>query len=105
MNQNDKPAPPPAGPRNIQLELGQAEGQGTYANLAVISQSAAEIVIDFARVVPGVPKAKVYSRVLMTPFHAKALHRALGDNLEKFEAAHGVIKLPTDGDDKSIGFR
>jgi len=99
-----KPANPRQQPR-IQLELGEAEGQGIYANLALISHSTAEIVLDFARVLPGVPKAKVYSRILMTPFHAKALHRALGDNLAKFEAQNGAIPTPEPGDmEKPIGF-
>jgi hypothetical protein len=89
----------------IQIEIGDAEGQGTYANLALITHSAAEVVIDFARVLPGLHKAKVYSRILMTPYHAKALLRALGENLSKYENAHGPIKTPNpDEQTKSIGF-
>ena len=88
----------------IQLELSETEGQGIYSNLAVITHSNAEIVLDFARVLPGVPKAKVYSRILMTPYHAKALHRALGENLDKFESMHGKVKTPTPEEDKNIGF-
>jgi len=95
----------PASPRSIKLELGDVESQGIYSNLAVISHSAAEMIIDFARVLPGVPKAKVYSRIVMTPFHAKALYKALGDNLEKFEKQHGAIPTPDPNDQQgSIGF-
>ena len=65
---------------------------GQYANLAVITHSFAEFVIDFVNVMPNVPKAKVKSRVIMTPQHAKRLMRALVDNVKRFEAAHGVIK-------------
>ena len=102
-DQPQKPAPQRPGP--IQLDIGEAEAQGIYANVAVISHSPAEIVLDFARILPGIPKAKVHARVVMTPFHAKALHRALGENLEKFEKAHG--KIPTGGGGepgKPIGF-
>lgn len=96
---------PPSAPRSIKLELGDLEGQGTYSNLAVISHSTAEMIFDFARVLPGVPKAKVYSRIVMTPFHAKALYRALGENLEKFEKKHGPIPTPNPNDQpNSIGF-
>ena len=103
MTKDNKAPAPPRG--SIQLELGDQEGQGTYSNLAVISHSSAEIIIDFARVLPGVPKAKIYSRIVMTPFHAKALHKALGDNLEKFEKQHGAIPSPNPNDPaKNIGF-
>jgi hypothetical protein len=99
---NDKkPAPQPS---NLQIELGEVEGQGIYSNLALITHSAAELVIDFARVLPGLKKAKVYSRILLTPYHAKALHRALGDNLAKYEKQHGPIKTPGNDESKSIGF-
>jgi len=97
------PANPHAG--KLPIELGDAEGQGIYANLALITHSAAEIVIDFARMLPGLRKAKVYSRILLTPYHAKALHMALGENLKKYEELHGTIKTPSPEDDaKSIGF-
>ncbi|NNF06907.1 MAG: DUF3467 domain-containing protein [Candidatus Eisenbacteria bacterium] len=101
MTENKAPAPRQG---NIQIEIGEAEGQGQYSNLALITHSNAEIVVDFARVLPGLKKAKVYSRILLTPFHAKALHRALGDNLEKFEKQHGVIKTPGPDESSKIGF-
>lgn len=64
---------------------------GIYSNLAIITHSNSEFVLDFVRVMPGVPKAKVRARVLLTPQHAKRLMRALTDNIQKFEAVHGNI--------------
>lgn len=69
----------------IQVELSEEVAQGTYANLAVIAHSSSEFIIDFIRVVPGVPKAKVKSRVILTPDNAKRLLYALQDNIDKFE--------------------
>lgn len=65
---------------------------GVYANLAIVTHSFAEFVIDFVNVMPNVPKAKVKSRVIMTPQHAKRLMRALIDNVKRFETANGTIK-------------
>ncbi len=76
----------------LNIELSEEMADGQYANLAVITHSFAEFVIDFVNVMPNVPKAKVKSRVIMTPHHAKRLMRALVDNVKRFEAAHGVIK-------------
>jgi len=75
----------------LNIELTEEVAEGTYSNLAIITHSSAEIVIDFIRVMPGVPKAKVKSRILMTPQHAKRLLRALSDNLSKYEQMHGDI--------------
>ena len=75
----------------LNIELSEEIAEGTYSNLAIITHSSAEIVIDFIRVMPGVPKAKVKSRILMTPQHAKRLLRALADNINKFESLHGTI--------------
>jgi len=66
-----------------------------YANFAVITHSASEIIIDFARVLPNTPKAKVQARIINTPLNAKLLLRALSENLEKYEAQFGEIKLPS----------
>jgi hypothetical protein len=68
-----------------------------YSNFALISHSASEIIIDFARVLPNTPKAKVYARIITTPLHAKLLLRALNENLGKYEAQFGEIKLPEGG--------
>ena len=79
-----------------------------YANFAVITHSPSEIIIDFARLLPNVPKGKVYARVVMTPMNAKSLHRALGTNLEKYEAQFGEVSLPTESkpgeESRTMGF-
>lgn len=73
-------------PKNeIQIELSEEIAQGTYANLAIISHSMSEFILDFIRVVPGAPKAKVKSRVILTPDNARQLLFALQDNLSKYE--------------------
>jgi hypothetical protein len=76
----------------INIELKEDVAQGTYSNLAIITHSASEFVLDFVRIMPGVPKAEVKSRVILTPEHAKRLLMALQDNLAKFESIHGPIK-------------
>lgn len=76
----------------INIELSEEIADGIYSNLAIITHSNSEFVVDFVRVMPGVPKAKVKSRILLTPQHAKRLFKALGDNLQKFEMQHGEIQ-------------
>jgi hypothetical protein len=76
----------------INIELSEEIAQGVYSNLAIITHSSSEFVLDFVRIMPGLPKAKVKSRVILTPEHAKRLLFALQDNIQKFEAVHGVIK-------------
>ena len=76
----------------INIELDEETAQGTYSNLAVITHSSSEFVIDFVRIMPGMPKANVKSRVILTPEHAKRLLIALKDNIEKYESLHGPIK-------------
>jgi len=78
---------------NIQIELTDDVAQGIYSNLAVIAHSSSEFVVDFVRIMPGVPKAKVQSRIILTPEHAKRLMLALTDNIKKYEAQNGEIKL------------
>ena len=82
----------PKNPTQISIELNEEVAQGTYSNLAVITHSASEFVIDFVRIMPGIPKAQVKSRIILTPEHAKRLVAALQDNISKFEAVHGTIK-------------
>jgi hypothetical protein len=74
------------------IELSEEVAEGIYSNLAIITHSNAEFVIDFVRVMPQVPKAKVKSRILLTPQHAKRLLGALADNIKKFEQVHGEIQ-------------
>jgi|SRR6056300_586311 hypothetical protein len=83
--------------KSLNVELSDEVAQGTYSNLAIIAHSKAEFVIDFTRVLPGAPKAKVQSRIIMTPQHAKMLARALNDNIAKFENINGEIKLDGSG--------
>lgn len=92
--------------QQLNIELGEKEAEGIYANLAMIVHSPTEIIIDFARVMPRMPKARVLSRIIMTPMHAKMLSNALLDNIKKFENQFGEIKLhgsPNMGA-KNIGF-
>lgn len=82
----------PQAPKNkLNIELTEDVAQGIYSNLAVITHSPSEFVVDFVRVMPGIPKAKVQSRVILTPQHAKRLMKALQENIRKFEAQHGQI--------------
>lgn len=78
--------------QQIDIELGEDVAQGTYSNLVVISHSPSEFIMDFIRMMPGVPKAKVKSRIVMTPEHAKRFLSALRDNIAKYEATYGPIK-------------
>ena len=78
--------------QKINIELTEEVADGIYANLAVINHSASEFIVDFIKIMPGVPKAKVKSRIILTPQHAKRLVRALNDNVKRFESVHGVIK-------------
>lgn len=78
----------------LQIELSPEVAEGTYANLAIITHSSAEVVLDFIRVLPGVPKANVKSRIVLAPEHAKRLLFALQDNVMKYEKAFGPINLP-----------
>jgi hypothetical protein len=100
MAENKNQAPP----QQIQIELGEKEAEGIYSNLAIISHSNAEFIIDFTRMLPGTPKAKVHARIVMTPQHAKYLLRALSDNIEKFENRYGEIKAGGDSDSGGFGF-
>ena len=78
--------------KQINIELDESIADGTYSNLAIINHSATEFVVDFVSIMPGRPKAKVKSRIVLTPQHAKRLMKALGDNIHRFEKAHGQIK-------------
>lgn len=77
----------------LQIELREEVAQGTYANLAIITHSSSEFILDFVRVMPGVPKAGVQSRIIVAPEHAKRLLRALEDNIAKYERVFGSIRI------------
>lgn len=77
---------------HLDIELSEEVAEGIYSNLAIITHSQSEFVLDFIKIMPGVPKARVKSRILLTPQHAKRLAKALLDNIQKFETTNGKIK-------------
>ncbi len=86
MSENQKQGP------QLNIELPEDVAEGIYSNLAIIAHSHTEFVVDFIRMMPNMPKAKVKSRIVLTPQHAKRLLRALADNVKKFEAQFGKIE-------------
>jgi len=91
--------------QQIQVDINENIAEGTYANMAMLTHSPSEVVIDFVRMMPGLQKAKVQSRIIMTPQNAKALSMALQDNIKKFEDKFGEIKLVQKDGDKNFGFQ
>ncbi|MEI6347401.1 MAG: DUF3467 domain-containing protein [Bacteroidota bacterium] len=90
----------------LNIQLSEEIAEGIYSNLAIITHSNAEFIVDFVKLMPGIPKGNVKSRIILTPHHAKRLLRALQENISKFESIHGVIK-DTDGFENfpmNIGF-
>lgn len=79
-------------PTQLNIEISEEVAEGSYINLAIITHSHAEFVVDFVNVMPGTPKSKVKNRIILTPFHAKRLMKALVDNIQKFEAVNGTIQ-------------
>ncbi len=94
--------------QQINIEL-PGDLEPTYSNFAIISHSPSEIVIDFARLLPGNPSSKVLARVVLTPLNAKLLLRALQENLSKYEEQFGEVRMPSDtgfqAPDRTIGFK
>ena len=92
--------------RTVNIEIGDKEWEGVYSNFVIITHSTSEFVLDFARMLPGAQKAKVFSRIIMTPQHAKALLATLEQNVKRFESEYGEIKLtPNDLSRGPIGFQ
>ena len=90
----------------VNTEIGEKEWEGVYSNFVIVTHSSAEFIIDFARMLPGVKKAKVFSRIIMTPQSAKALLSTLETNIAKYEKDHGKIPLaPSDPNKPPIGFQ
>ena len=91
----------------INLELNEKEGEGVYSNLVVVAYSSAEFILDFARLLPGNPKAKIHSRIIMTPQHAKGLLKTLDANIKKYENQFDTIKTFQQNipEDKIVGFK
>jgi hypothetical protein len=77
--------------QQINIELDESTSQGIYSNLAIINHSPSEFVVDFVAIMPGTPKAKVKSRIILTPEHAKRFQSALADNIRRYEESHGEI--------------
>lgn len=94
----------PQNANQINIELPEEVSEGVYSNLAMIAHSNSEFVIDFIRLMPGVPKAKVKSRVVITPEHAKRLLGALNDNIQKYEQMHGPIKQSNEAPQFPVNF-
>ena len=90
--------------QQLQVELGEKEAEGIYSNLAIITHSPAEFIIDFTRVTPGVPRARVHARIIMTPQHFKLLLNAMRENMERFEQQYGEVKTDRQGE-HPFGFR
>ncbi|NBC17516.1 MAG: DUF3467 domain-containing protein [Bacteroidetes bacterium] len=83
---------PQTGQNQLNIELDEETAEGVYSNLVMIAHSPEEFILDFIRVVPGVQKARVKSRIIVTPQHARRLLRALEDNINRYEQAHGTIE-------------
>jgi hypothetical protein len=91
-------------PQQLNIELGEEEAEGIYSNFAIITHSPAEFIFDFTRIMPGVPKAKVYARIITNPQHAKMFLMALKENIEKYEKKYGVIKIDQQQAAGTFGF-
>jgi len=91
--------------QKINIELDEKAGSGEYSNFVVVTHSPAEFVIDFTRILPGLPKAKVHSRLIMAPPHVKSFMAALKDNINKFEKKFGEIKVHQQGGIPKFGVK
>jgi len=89
-----KQTPPPQQDNQLNIELSEEVAEGIYSNLAMIAHTNSEFVVDFIRMMPGLPKAKVKARIVLTPEHAKRLLQALADNIGKYEETFGEINVP-----------
>ena len=79
-------------PNQLNIEISEEMSEGAYANLVIITHSHAEFIVDFVNVMPGTPKSKVKSRIILTPTHAKRFMKAMMDNVKKFETVNGTIQ-------------
>ncbi len=92
FEQKNKMDTPKEQPNQLNIEISEEVSEGVYANLAIITHSHAEFVVDFVNVMPGTPKSKVKSRIILTPTHAKRFMKAMIDNVKKFESVNGNIQ-------------
>ncbi len=91
--------------KQIQIELDEKTGTGEYSNLAIVTHSPAEFILDFTQVMPGMPKARVRARIIMAPLHAKSFAMALNENIKKYEARFGEIQVSQDEWARELGFK
>ncbi len=91
--------------QKINVKIDEQVGEGVYSNFFMTTYSPSEFILDFGRILPGLPGAKIYSRVLTTPQHAKQLLSILEKNIKAYEDMHGEIKMPNQNDNKGIGFK
>jgi len=93
-------------PQNqLNIKIDEKVGEGVYANFFVITNSPSEFILDFGRIVPGIPDARIYSRVMTTPMHAKQMLQLLEKNIQTFEQQFGEIKITGQQDNKAVGFK
>ena len=92
MSDSNQNKPKDGNPNQLNIELPEGVAEGTYSNLSVITHSPSEFIVDFIQLMPGVPKGKVKSRIVMTPDNAKKLMKAMNENINKYESVHGKIK-------------
>jgi hypothetical protein len=93
-------------PQPINVNIDEKTAQGEYANVVFITHSSAEMILDFARLLPGIPRTQIQTRIIMTPLHAKAFLRSLEENIRKLEAQFGEIKLPgQEQQERYFGFK
>lgn len=99
MNEQAQPV------RRLDVEIKPEQAEGVYSNLVLVAHSASEFILDFARMLPGLPKARVMSRVIMSPQHVELLRRTLEENIKKYEAKFGKIEIKAEpGSPKEMGF-
>ncbi|HQB97476.1 MAG: DUF3467 domain-containing protein [Candidatus Cloacimonadaceae bacterium] len=91
--------------KQLNIKLDEKVGEGTYANFFVITNSPSEFIMDCGRILPGLPDARIYSRVVMTPMHAKQLLQLLEKNINTYEQQFGEIKVQGQGENKAVGFK
>lgn len=91
--------------KKVNVKIDEQIGEGIYANFMMITHSPSEFILDFGRMMPGMPSVKVKSRILVTPQHAKHFMQLLQKNIDNFEQQHGEIKVPGKVEDKDIGFK
>lgn len=101
MNQPNQPNQP----QQINIKIDEKVGEGNYANFFVITNSPSEFIMDFGRILPGIPDARIYTRVLSTPQHAKQFLQLLQKNIEGYEKQFGEIKLQGLPENKPVGFK